>query len=267
MSDIKISVITPSFNQGKYIRKNIESVIYQDYKNYEHIIVDGGSDDETLSIIKEYKNVKWISEKDDGPVDAIIKGINISTGNIITWLNSDDYYIENVFGEIEKSFRTNNIQIIVGNLRYKFSDSKYNYDSKHQLNYNFNYLSKVNSDIITQPSTFFTKDLYYKTTGFNRNLKLVWDYDLFLKMFKIENPYLLNKTIAVQRIYDNTLTRKYARRQAYEIFKVAKSFGAKYNDPIMKIILKRFIFPSSVKLNPGLIIQIYRKLKNLNFKH
>ena len=105
----KISIITVVKNNEKFIEKNILSVINQTYKNYEHIIVDGNSSDGTLKIINKYRNKisKIISEKDDGLYDAMNKGIKNATGDIISILNSDDYYYENALNIVKKYFKCN----------------------------------------------------------------------------------------------------------------------------------------------------------------
>lgn len=87
---LKISVVTVSFNQGRFIRQNIESVLNQGYTNFEHVIIDGGSTDETISILKEYPHLNWVSEKDKGQSDGLNKGFRKATGEIIVWINSDD---------------------------------------------------------------------------------------------------------------------------------------------------------------------------------
>ncbi len=92
----KISIITPSYNQGKFIEETILSVINQQYSNLEFIIIDGGSTDNTVDIIEKYSTqiTYWVSEKDEGQSDAINKGFLKATGEIINWLNSDDYLQE-----------------------------------------------------------------------------------------------------------------------------------------------------------------------------
>ena len=89
-----VSIITPSFNHVKYIEATMQSVFSQDYPNIEYIVVDGGSNDETVDIIKKYENrlAWWVSEKDKGQTDAINKGFARATGSILAWLNSDDTY-------------------------------------------------------------------------------------------------------------------------------------------------------------------------------
>ena len=102
-----VSVITPSYNSGSYIRDTIESVIQQGSFNLEHIIIDGGSDDDTVSILGEYRHLKWRSEKDEGQSDALNKGFSISRGEIIGWLNADDIYAPGAIQVAVETFATN----------------------------------------------------------------------------------------------------------------------------------------------------------------
>lgn len=97
MKNPLISIITPSFNQGQFIEETLKSVASQTYKNYEHIIIDGGSTDGTIEILKKYQKkypdkIKWISEKDKGQSDAINKGLKMAKGEILCYLNSDDVF-------------------------------------------------------------------------------------------------------------------------------------------------------------------------------
>ncbi len=100
MQKMKISIITPSYMSGASIEKAIQSVLIQDYTDYEHLIVDGGSTDNTLDILKSYNHLRWISEPDKGQVDAMTKGFAMATGDIIGYLNADDYYLKCTFSNI-----------------------------------------------------------------------------------------------------------------------------------------------------------------------
>ena len=105
----KISILTPSYNQGKYIEQAIASVIDQRYPHFEHIIIDGGSEDNTLSLLKKYPHLKWISEKDRGQSDALNKALGMATGELVGWLNSDDYYAKETFERVRRRFDDDNV--------------------------------------------------------------------------------------------------------------------------------------------------------------
>lgn len=120
---MKISIITPSFNSGKYIERAINSVLKQDYKCYEHIIVDGDSRDNTAETLESYSHLKWISEPDKGQSDAMNKGFEMSTGDIIVYLNADDFFEEGVFDLVEKVFQNNpEKDMVLGNLLQTYPD-------------------------------------------------------------------------------------------------------------------------------------------------
>jgi glycosyltransferase involved in cell wall biosynthesis len=111
----KISVITPSYNSGRYLEEAIQSVIKQNYPSFEHIVVDGGSTDETLDILKNYSHLTWVSEPDNGQSDAMNKGFRISTGDIIVYLNVDDYFLPGAFDRVVPFFE-NGSKFVVGNV-------------------------------------------------------------------------------------------------------------------------------------------------------
>ena len=104
MTNLKISIITVSFNQGQYIEDNIKSVLDQNYPDFEHIIIDACSTDNTLSILKQYPHLIWTSEPDKGQSDGLNKGFKKATGDIIVWLNSDDMMCEGAFQTINDFF-------------------------------------------------------------------------------------------------------------------------------------------------------------------
>jgi hypothetical protein len=112
---MKLSIITPAFNTGKTIERAIQSVLAQDYTNYEHIIVDGGSNDETLDILKQYPHLKWISEPDRSQVHAMNKGFSMATGEIIGYLNADDHYSKGTFSAVVPHFKIG-AKMVIGNI-------------------------------------------------------------------------------------------------------------------------------------------------------
>ena len=111
----KLSIITPSYNQGEFLEATIKSVIDQGYPNLEYIIIDGGSTDNSVEIIKKYEKhlAYWVSEKDKGQTDAINKGLWKSTGEILGWINSDDIYVDGTFNKVIKAFQAHPKHIVV----------------------------------------------------------------------------------------------------------------------------------------------------------
>ena len=130
-----VSIVTPSYNTGKYIRDTIESVLSQGYPNFEHIIYDGGSTDETIDILKEYPHLIWFSESDRGQSHAINKGLDKAKGDIIGWLNSDDYFLPGTFSKIMEVFINNpELDAIFGDINIVDNEDNFRCSSSFKLN-------------------------------------------------------------------------------------------------------------------------------------
>ncbi len=178
----KISIVTISFNQAAFLEKTILSILGQDYPNTEYIIIDGGSSDESISIIKKYENTihYWCSESDDGPASALNKGFAIATGDIFTFLNSDDIFLTNTFNKVIEAFQKhNNIDVIYGNclqIDELGNTTRKLYSSK----WNFRRFIFGESNIIQQ-SVFFKKEIFKKVNGFNEKNNTCWDGELWAR--------------------------------------------------------------------------------------
>lgn len=120
---LKISILTVSFNSGLYIEKAINSVLAQDYPEFEHIVVDGGSTDGTVEILKRYPHLKWESKKDKGQTDAMNKAFKMSTGDVIVYLNSDDFFEPNIFKKVIETFQNAPVDFVVGDLYNRYTNS------------------------------------------------------------------------------------------------------------------------------------------------
>jgi glycosyltransferase involved in cell wall biosynthesis len=117
LRELKISVLTPAYNAAAFIERAIISVIDQCYNSYEHIIIDGGSSDGTVEVLKKYPAVYWVSEKDAGQSDAMNKAFEKATGDIIVYLNADDYFLPEAFNSVVSAFGKNpDADIIIGNI-------------------------------------------------------------------------------------------------------------------------------------------------------
>ncbi len=182
----KISIITPSFNQGEFIEETIRSIILQNYPNLEYIIVDGGSSDQTLAIIEKYR--KWIdifiSEPDKGQSDAINKGWKLATGQVTTWINSDDYLAPNCLFEIAKlSADTSDRTLFVGKV-VNFDDVSKDSYSLIQKNISFKNVIRFweKKCVWHQPGIFFPMKLIIENNYLDEQYHYSMDFDLLCKI-------------------------------------------------------------------------------------
>ncbi|KQL48718.1 hypothetical protein AN963_02650 [Brevibacillus choshinensis] len=181
-----VSIITPSYNQGKYIRETIESVLSQDYPNIEFIVVDGGSTDDTLSILKEYSHIeerfRFISEKDRGQSHAINKGLAMTKGEIIGWLNSDDTYLPGAIRKaVEALQRQPDLAIVYGKA-YTIDENSQKISDYYVAPANFNQL--FDGCMICQPAVFIRRNVFLEVEGVDESLHFCMDYDLWIRIAK-----------------------------------------------------------------------------------
>lgn len=180
----KISIVTPSYNQGKYIEQTIQSVLNQNYPNLEYIIIDGGSTDETVEIIKKYEHKihYWVSEPDKGQTDAINKGFDKCTGEIFNWINSDDFYEPNTFSKISNLFFNNPLVNIICGKEWGFEDLNPASKTLHKGSIiKNNIFETIRIGIIDQPCTFFRLTSISLFFPLDISLKYVMDKELWWK--------------------------------------------------------------------------------------
>jgi glycosyltransferase involved in cell wall biosynthesis len=178
--NLKISVITVVYNGANTIERTIKSVVNQTYKNIEYIIIDGGSTDGTINIIKKYENKLsyWISEKDDGIYDAMNKGIKVATGDYIGLLNSDDWLELDAIEKIVNIIHNNkNVHIIHANVRYIKENSQKIYKPK------LNKSAFLWHGMSYYHPTYYVKKEIYKKLLYDKKYKLVADYKFTLECF------------------------------------------------------------------------------------
>ena len=180
------SVITPSFNQAEFIGQTIESVLAQRYPNFEHIVVDGGSTDGTVDILRSYPHLAWTSEPDHGQSDALNKGFARAKGDVIGWINSDDYYAPGAFTTVAGALE--HAPLVLG--RCQMVD-RMGLPTELIANVEHSWFDILKywipDSIPTQPSIFFTRQLLERArrrdgTFVDPGLNYVMDYDLWLRM-------------------------------------------------------------------------------------
>ncbi len=208
----KISIITPSFNQGQFIEETIRSVLLQGYSNLEYIIIDGGSTDDTLEIIEKYSDfiTYWISEPDEGQSHAINKGLAKATGEVFNWLNSDDYYLPNALLTLGQYFADyKHINVFCGQQKSENLNKKIN--NVGGLTVGKTVEGSLTSWYFYQPSTFFRLSVVRQLGGISSELFFCMDLELwinYLTHFGHEGIVQSDTSIAVFRLHENAKTHQ-----------------------------------------------------------
>lgn len=229
----KISIITPSYNQGKYIEQTIKSVINLSDKNVEYIIIDGGSNDETVGIIKKYEKSLsyWVSENDEGQSHAINKGLNIATGDIIGWLNSDDIYMTDIMPYVLANLDVSKPEICFGNCIHfeqirqavKTWGSDVVYQDSNSL--------LENHDYIIQPSSFWTRKALDLVGPLRQDLHYAFDWEWFLRAKKAGVTFRsIPNCISMYRIHDEHKSGTGGHKRRDEILSIYSQYSPRYSE-------------------------------------
>lgn len=202
----RISLVMPSYNQGRFLEEAILSVLNQGYPNLEFIIVDGGSTDGSVEIIRRYEHRlrSWISEKDDGQSHAIEKGFAQATGQLLNWINSDDLLFPGALSRIARAWMARpDADLVVG--ANAFCDAA-GHITRISVPPSWRAFSPRQAIMpIGQQSTFFTRDLYDRIGGIRRELHVIMDKELYYRMMKVE-PCMVaaGGLVGAWRLHDQT---------------------------------------------------------------
>ncbi|GJQ52966.1 MAG: glycosyl transferase [Anaerolineaceae bacterium] len=215
-----VSIITPSFNQARYLEQTIQSVLRQDHPRIEHIVVDGASTDGSVEIIKKYadKLAWWVSEKDSGQADAINKGLARAAGEIVAWLNSDDYYLPGAVSAAVKLFEENpDVVLVYGNmLAVDERGNPFNTLTYKQLTMQ----DLLCFQIIGQPAVFFRREVLSKAGMLDPTFHFLLDHHLWIRIAQHGRILHVDQTWAAARYHAEAKNRAKAAEFGREAFRI-----------------------------------------------
>jgi GT2 family glycosyltransferase len=215
-----VSVITPSYNQALYLEQTIQSVLKQDYPRIEYIVVDGASTDDSFEIIKKYNDrlAYWISEKDSGQAEAINKGFARAKGEILAWLNSDDYYLPNTISAVVKCFEENPDAVMVyGDMLAVNGDGQIINVLKYKQ---LSLKDLLCFQIIGQPSVFFRRSALEKTGLLDISFHFMLDHHLWIRLAQLGRILHIPQVWSAARYHAQAKNRARAAEFGREAFRV-----------------------------------------------
>lgn len=242
---MKITIVTPSFNQGEFIADAIESVTNQDYPYIEHLVIDAQSTDETINVLKQYDHLphlKWVSEPDKGQADAINKGFKSASGDIVGWLNADDYYLPGTLAKIAEIFQQNSqVDIVYGEAMFVDQNKQL---VKRQIDHRFDYsVLLYYGCYIQSTSTFFRKSIIDAGHLLDIYYKICMDYEYYIRLanagYKFE---YLPKPLAAFRWQGNNASRVYAQKREEETLKIKRQYGFQLPQKFKSFQIPSFVY-------------------------
>lgn len=251
----RFSIITPSLNQARFICQTIESVLSQDYPDIEYIVMDGGSTDSTLEILREYSGrLQWVSEKDEGQADAINKGIQRATGELIGFINSDDYLLPGALRfAAERLLETPGRKWLTGD--YVVINQQGRRIQPFTVFYKRLY-RKLSSpavlaftNYIVQPSTFWKREVHDEIGYLDKSLRYTFDYDFWMRLMRFQKPFCVSRPLSAFRIHPGSKGGSEYKAQFHEELEVLKRYSN-----------NNLIYPLHM-IHNELIVFLYRRLK------
>lgn len=221
-----VSIITPSYNQVAFIEATIQSVLEQDYPNIEYLVIDGGSTDGTLDILRRYEDrLRWVSEPDQGQADAINKGMRAATGQILGWLNSDDLYVPGAVRTVVDVFTQQPEAMFVYGDAIAIDEQDKNYGIRiHVHQTNAEELVQI-GDPIVQPASFWRAEVWQTCGELDLSLRYTLDYEYWMRVAKRYPMTYIPVVLAKERLYADAKTFKGAIERVDELEAVAQRHG------------------------------------------
>ena len=224
-----VTVVTPSYNQGQFLESTLRSVLEQNYPNLEYIVIDGGSTDNSVEILRVYSDrlAYWVSEKDKGQSHAINKGLARATGEFIGWLNSDDVLMPGAIYQVVSAFQKNpEVDAVYGRLG-RIDDRNQNIPTPAlpKDNVIFNNLYALDECVVNQAGCFWRRNMMDIVGLLNENLHYSMDYDYWMRMLLAGGKFMrLGDTLALFRLSSGSKTVGQTTNMALEGLEVINSY-------------------------------------------
>lgn len=217
------SIITITLNSERYLSEALDSILAQDYANKEIIIIDGGSTDSTIDILKSYGDkVRFLSEPDEGISDAMNKGIRIATGDVIAHLHSDDRYMLGALSKAARIFFNNPaLKWLCGNGNYINEGGRDTGPARFQK-YSYEKLKSYN--FIFHPATFIRREVFDEVGCFDNTLKYAMDYDMWMRIGRLHEPFQSDEFFTSFRRHSDSLSTRNALKAIDEEYMVRKRY-------------------------------------------
>lgn len=223
---LTISVVTPSYNHAEFLEATLRSVLDQQYPALEYIVIDGGSTDDTPAILDRYRDrlAYVVSERDRGQTDALIKGFERATGEILAWLNSDDLYEPRTLHEVAAHFAAHPDHRFIygdalwvdrGGMPLRF---------KREIPYS-RFISTYGYNYVPQPSTFWRRDLYRQVGGLDPDFDLAMDGDLWARFAEVTRPRHVRRVWSRMRLYPEQKNQSLRAKSDVEDARIAARYG------------------------------------------
>lgn len=245
-----ISVVTPVHNGEKYIRETINSIKNQNYKNFEHIVIDALSTDNTLNIVKEYDHIKYLSENDNGQSEALNKGFMMAQGDILAWQNADDVYFPNTFQIVVDFFITNpEVDVVYGYYQLINSSSEW-ICNVYPIQWN-RWLFSHGRFCPPQPAVFWRREVYETIGQLNEKLHYCMDVDFYSRAINLGFKFQrIPDMIGRFRVHNQSKTQN--KNNEIKVYKEYKSvLGKNFNFNIIDVLIFKF-FQYRAKITGGI---------------
>jgi glycosyltransferase involved in cell wall biosynthesis len=213
---LRLTVVTPSLNQGEFLGRTLQSILDQGYPELELIVIDGGSTDESVDILSRYADrlAYWVSEPDRGQAHAINKGIARATGDVVAYINSDDYYLPQAFETVMPLFDDPAVSWVTGACRFEYPDGTVKTIWRPSPPVGRRHHWVLARWSVPQPSSFWRRDVFEQFGGFREDMHYVFDTEFILRVaLRGVLPETVDRELAVRFLHDEA---KSADRERFE---------------------------------------------------